>query len=94
MKVFLTVSITTLLFLASVQQAEPQVNTGDDPNVVTQDQRVSLLFKGATIAPLAPGNDDFFVGYLAVDDAGRIVAVAPGEPPATLADATVVDENR
>ncbi|MED5535872.1 MAG: amidohydrolase family protein [Pseudomonadota bacterium] len=91
MKVFLAVSITTLLFLASVQQAEPQVNTGDDPNVVTQDQRVSLLFKGATIAPLAPGNDDFFVGYLAVDDAGRIVAVAPGEPPATLADATVVD---
>ena len=74
MKVFLTVSIATLLFLASVQQAES-----------------ALLIKGATIAPLAPGNDDFFVGYLAVDDAGRIVAVAPGEPPATLADATVVD---
>ncbi len=91
MKSVLTVSVTTFLFLASIQQAESQVGTSGDPNAATQDQRVALLITGATIAPLVPGDDDFFVGYLAVDDAGRIAAVAPGEPPATLAGATELD---
>ena len=50
-----------------------------------------LIVKNARLITMAPGKQQPFTGYLAVDDEGRLTAVAAGEPPAGLAARQVWD---
>ena len=51
---------------------------------------VKLLVKGGTFMTIKPGQEEPFTGYMTIGADGRIIAVAPGEPPADLvADQTV-----
>lgn len=43
-----------------------------------------LLIKNGLLMTMAPGQDQPFVGYIAVDDTGKISAVGAGDPPAGL----------
>jgi 5-methylthioadenosine/S-adenosylhomocysteine deaminase len=52
---------------------------------------VKLLVKNARLFTMAPQQRDPFVGYLAVAEDGTIVAVAKGDPPATLKAGQVLD---
>ena len=54
-------------------------------------QTPKMIVRNATIMTMAEGQKTPFVGYISVDADGKILAVAAGEPPATLKAATVVD---
>ena len=46
--------------------------------------RLRLIVKNAYLITMAPGQRQPFIGYLAVDDEGKLTAVGAGEPPAEL----------
>jgi len=51
----------------------------------TQSQHsAKLIVRNARLFTMADGKKDVFTGYLAVDDEGKLIAVAPGEPPSDL----------
>jgi len=52
---------------------------------------VKLLVKNATLITEKPGQEEAFVGYLAIGADGKIAAVAEGAPPADLVAAETVD---
>ena len=54
-------------------------------------QSPQLIVRNATIMTMADGQKTPFAGYLAVGADGKILAVAAGEPPASLHAASVVD---
>lgn len=50
---------------------------------------LALLLTDAVVLPMAdaaPGEPDWFRGWLAVDDDGRVAGLGPGEPPAGMAE--------
>jgi hypothetical protein len=54
--------------------------------------RASLLVTNATFLTMKPGEDaPVVVGYMLVDDNGKIVAIAPGAPPAETTATTTLD---
>jgi cytosine/adenosine deaminase-related metal-dependent hydrolase len=58
--------------------------------VATYAAPAKLLVKGGTLLTIKPGEEEPFVGYLAIGADGRIAAIGPGEPPAGLsADETI-----
>jgi 5-methylthioadenosine/S-adenosylhomocysteine deaminase len=52
---------------------------------------VKLVVKNARLFTMAPDQRDPFTGYLAVGQDGTILAVAKGEPPASLKAAQILD---
>ncbi len=50
-----------------------------------------LLVQGATLITVKPGQEEPFVGYLAIADDGKIAAIGPGTPPADLTAAATID---
>jgi 5-methylthioadenosine/S-adenosylhomocysteine deaminase len=47
-------------------------------------QQAKLIVKNARLFTMAAGQKDVFRGYLVVDEDGKLVTVAAGEPPASL----------
>ena len=43
-----------------------------------------LLVKNARLFTMAEGQREVFTGYLVIDDAGKLIAVAAGDPPASV----------
>jgi len=56
-------------------------------------QPARLLVKNARLFTMAPSQKDVFTGYLAVDNDGKLIAVAAGDPPATLTAKETWDAN-
>jgi cytosine/adenosine deaminase-related metal-dependent hydrolase len=52
---------------------------------------VKLLVKGGTFLTMKPGEEDPFVGYMAIGADGKIITVGRGEPPPDLAAADTLD---
>src|SRR5580658_2396164 len=73
-----SVSLCTLTLFALVSS-----------NTLAQSPKV--IIRNAIIMTMAEGQQTPIVGYLSVDADGKILAVAAGEPPASLHAATVVD---
>jgi cytosine/adenosine deaminase-related metal-dependent hydrolase len=47
-------------------------------------QPAKLVVKNAHLFTMAPGQKDVFTGYLVIDEDGKLITVAAGEPPASL----------
>jgi 5-methylthioadenosine/S-adenosylhomocysteine deaminase len=52
---------------------------------------VKLLVKGGTLLTVKPGEEEPFVGYLAIGPDGKIVAIGKGVPPADLTATETID---
>src|SRR5436305_11964623 len=53
--------------------------------------QASLLVTNATLLTMKPGETEPIVGYMLVDDAGRIAALGSGAPPAGTSATMVLD---
>lgn len=53
--------------------------------------RADQLVTNATFLTMKPGDTEAVVGYMHIDDDGRIVALAAGSPPPGVSAATVID---
>lgn len=52
---------------------------------------VKLLVKGGTLLTIKPGEEEPYVGYLAIGADGKIAVIGKGEPPADLAATETID---
>lgn len=52
---------------------------------------VDLLVTGGLLMTIAPGEEEPYEGYLAVDSTGKIAAIGAGAPPADLTAAETID---
>ena len=50
-----------------------------------------LLVKGGTMLTVKPGDEDAYIGYMAIDTNGKIIAVGRGAPPADLTATETID---
>ena len=59
--------------------------------VPLKERPIKLIVRNAKLFTMASGQRDVFTGYLVVDASGKIVAVGPGEPPASFKAAQTWD---